>query len=131
MRRHICKRRSPNFPPNVTQWSERIVEAVKRDVRSGSRLCENVHEPRVPRIVFSIAFFRQKLPVQLVSTSTKSRWKFYTQVRRGSFHTAWKAGIQYPAASRFNQRRHGILVHPPSRVMTSVEGGGARSTASK
>ena len=54
-----------------------------------SRLCENVHEPRVPRIVFSIAFFRQKLPVQLVSTSTKSRWKFYTQVRRGSFHTAW------------------------------------------
>src|ERR1700716_2429304 len=43
----------------------------------------------MPRIVFSIAFFRQKLPVQLVSTSTKSRWKFYTQVRRGSFHTAW------------------------------------------
>src|ERR1700682_1601851 len=43
----------------------------------------------MPRIVFSIAFFRQKLPVQLVSTSTKSRWKFYTQVRRRSFHTAW------------------------------------------
>src|SRR6202158_3595509 len=53
------------------------------------RLCENVHEPRMPRIVFSIAFFRQKLSVQLVSTSTKSRWKFYTQVRRRSFHTAW------------------------------------------
>ena len=27
------------------------------------------------RIVFSIAFFRQKLPVQLVSASTKSRRK--------------------------------------------------------
>src|SRR3984893_5639565 len=46
-------------------------------------------KPRMPRIVFSIAFFRQKLPVRSVSTSTKSRWKFYTQVRRESFHTAW------------------------------------------
>ncbi len=43
----------------------------------------------MPRIVFSITFFRQKPPVQLVSTSTKSRWKFYTQVERRSFHTAW------------------------------------------
>ena len=57
-------------------------------VASGSRLCENVHEPRMPRIVFSIAFFREKLPVQLVSASMKSRRKFYTQVRRRSFHTA-------------------------------------------
>src|ERR1039457_6836370 len=40
------------------------------------------------RIVFSISFFRQVLPVQLVFTSTKSRRKFYTQVERQSFHTA-------------------------------------------
>src|ERR1700730_8883164 len=59
------------------------------DVSVGSRLCENVREPRMPRIVFSFAFFRQKLPVQLVSTATKSRWKFYAQVGRRSFHTAW------------------------------------------
>jgi hypothetical protein len=52
------------------------------DVRVGSRLCENALEPRVLRIVFSIAFFRQKLPVQLVSASTKSRRKSYTQVAR-------------------------------------------------
>src|SRR5260221_11017912 len=43
----------------------------------------------MPRIVFSFAFFRQNLPVQLVSTATKSRWKFYAQVGRRSFHTAW------------------------------------------
>jgi hypothetical protein len=61
-----------------------------------TRLCENAHEPRMPRIVFSIAFFRQKLPVQLVSTSTKSRWKFYTQVRRRSFHTTRHAGTHTP-----------------------------------
>src|ERR1017187_9969772 len=41
------------------------------------------------RIVFSIAFFQKKLPVQSTSTSTKSRWKFYTQVGHRSFHTAW------------------------------------------
>jgi len=41
------------------------------------------------RIVFSIAFFRKKLPVQSTSTSTKTRWKFYTQVGHRSFHTAW------------------------------------------
>jgi hypothetical protein len=32
-------------------------------VRYGSRLCENALEPRMHRIVFSIAFFRQKLPI--------------------------------------------------------------------
>src|SRR5882757_3733903 len=58
------------------------------NVRFASRLYENVPGPRTPGIVFSIAFFRQKLPVQLVFTSTKSRWKFYAQVRRGSFQTA-------------------------------------------
>jgi hypothetical protein len=63
--------------------------ARKPQVRFGSRLCENAIEPRKHRIVFSIAFFRQKLPVQLVSPSTKSRRKFYTQVERYSFHTAW------------------------------------------
>src|ERR1700738_1452387 len=41
------------------------------------------------RIVFSIAFFRKKLSVQSTPTSTKSRWKFYTQVGHRSFHTAW------------------------------------------
>jgi len=61
----------------------------RANVRSGSRLCENANERTMPRIVFSIAFFRQKPPVQLVATSTKSRWKFYTQVERQSFHTAW------------------------------------------
>ena len=43
----------------------------KAQVRLGSRLCENAHQPRMPRIVFSIAFFRQKLSVQLVFTATK------------------------------------------------------------
>src|ERR1019366_8263317 len=56
------------------------------DVRFGSRLCGNTLKPRMRRMAFSIAFFRQKLPVQLVSASTKSRRKFYTQVGRQSFH---------------------------------------------
>jgi hypothetical protein len=70
------------------------------EFRYGSRLCENVPEPRTPGIVFSIAFFRQKLPVQLVFTSTKSRWKFYAQVRRESFHTAWVSGSYPPRNPR-------------------------------
>jgi hypothetical protein len=53
------------------------------------RLCENALERRMRKIVFSITFFRQKLPVHLVSASTKSRRKFYTQVGPLSFHTAW------------------------------------------
>jgi hypothetical protein len=59
------------------------------DFRYGSRLCENASEPRTLRIVFSIAYHQQRLPVRLVSTTTKSRWKFYTQVQLLSFHTAW------------------------------------------
>jgi hypothetical protein len=55
----------------------------------GSRLCKNAVGPRMRRIAFSIAFFRQKLPVHLISTWTKSRRIFYTQVERQSFHTAW------------------------------------------
>jgi hypothetical protein len=65
--------------------ARRRVKSSKNDVCHdwcGSRLCETAIEPRKHRIVFSIAFFRQKLPVQLVSASTKSRRKFYTQVER-------------------------------------------------
>ena len=59
------------------------------DVRCGSSLCENSLEPRTRRIVFSIAFSQEKSPVQSVSTTTKLRQKFYAQVQRRSFHTAW------------------------------------------
>jgi hypothetical protein len=45
------------------------------------------------RIVFSISFSRQKLTVQLVFTSAKSRTNFYTQVERQSFHTACIGGL--------------------------------------
>src|SRR5882757_5702207 len=41
------------------------------------------------RIVFSIAFFRKRLPVQLILASTKSRQNFYVQIQLQSFHTAW------------------------------------------
>jgi len=58
-------------------------------VAFGSRLCENVLEPRMRRIAFSISFSRQSWKVQLVFTSTKSRRNFYTQVERQSFNTAW------------------------------------------
>src|SRR5258708_6019408 len=75
----------------------------------------------MPRIVFSFAFFRQKLPVQLVSTATKSRWKFYAQVWRRSFHTAW---------TRF---RHGrpifAVTHNTAPHANDVVGYGCRSQA--
>src|ERR1700680_2497506 len=64
-------------------------DAIRFDVSDGSRLCENALGRRMRRIVFSIAFFRKKLSVQSTPTSTKSRWKFYTQVGHRSFHTAW------------------------------------------
>jgi hypothetical protein len=58
-------------------------------LRFGSSLCENSLEPGTRRIVFSIAFSQEKSPVQSVSTTTKLRQKFYRQVQRRSFHTAW------------------------------------------
>src|SRR4029077_11723470 len=64
-------------------------EITTRHVRPGSRLCENASEPRTLRIVFSIALCQQHLSVRLVSAATKSRWKFYAQVQRLSFHAAW------------------------------------------
>src|SRR5258708_11327264 len=36
-----------------------------------------------------------------------------------------------PRPLEFKQGRHEVLDHPPSRVMTSVEGGGTRSIVSK
>jgi hypothetical protein len=61
------------------------------------RLCENALGRRMRRIVFSIAFFRKKLPVQSTPISTKSRWKFYTQVGHRCFHTAWTLNGRRPA----------------------------------
>ena len=55
------------------------------NVRSGSRLCENALGQRMRRIVFSTAFFLKKLAVQSTPISTKSKWKFYTQVGHGVF----------------------------------------------
>ena len=49
---------------------------------------KNASEPRTLRIVFSIAYCQQHLPMRLVSATTKSRWKFYAKVQRLSFHTA-------------------------------------------
>ena len=46
-------------------------------------------EPWALRIAFSIALCQQHLPVRFVSAATKSRSKFYSQVRHVSFHTAW------------------------------------------
>src|SRR5450631_2765189 len=57
-------------------------------LRFTPRLCEKSREPRKRRIVFSIAVFRPRLPVQLVSVSMKLRQIFYTQIERRTFHTA-------------------------------------------
>src|ERR1700694_4871311 len=70
------------------------------DVRDGSSLCENSLEPRTRRIVFSIAFSEEKSPVQSVSTTTKLRQKFYAQVQRRSFHTAWVRPGRRTASAR-------------------------------
>ena len=50
-----------------------------RGVFTQSAGCVKTRLRRMRRIVFSIAFFRKRLPVQS-PTSTKSRWKFYAQV---------------------------------------------------
>ena len=74
--------------PDLTVSSKTKIDQCTH-VQEGSRLCENVLEPRMRRIAFSISFSRQSWKVQLVFTSTKSRRNFYTQVERQSFHTAW------------------------------------------
>ena len=58
-----------------------------RHISTLPRLCEKVREPRTCIIVFSIVVSRQKLPVQLVSASTKLRQMFCTQNERRTFHT--------------------------------------------
>jgi hypothetical protein len=68
-------------PPARLGSEERTRRATGRRMRPDGR--------GMRRIVFSIAFFRKKLPAQSTPTSTKSRWKFYRQVGRRSFHTAW------------------------------------------
>jgi hypothetical protein len=50
-------------------------------------------------LFFSIAFFRKMLSVESTPTSTKSRWKFYTQLGHRSFHTA------------YSMNRHDLLDH--------------------
>jgi len=60
-----------------------------RHISTLPRPRENAFEPRTLRTVFSIALRQQHLSVRLVFAATKSRWKFYTQVLRLSFHTAW------------------------------------------
>jgi hypothetical protein len=60
----------------------------RSNFRFTPRLCEKSREPRKRRIVFSIAVFRPRLPVQLVSVSMKLRQIFYTQIERRTFHTA-------------------------------------------
>jgi hypothetical protein len=77
----------------------------------GGRLCENALGRR-RRIVFSIAFFRKKLPVQSTSTSTKTRWKFYTQVGHRSFHTAWGHSGLWRAVRPADLWVHGLNHNP-------------------
>ena len=69
----------PTFADSVGEASHVVM------VRNGSRLCENVLEPRMHRIVFSIVVSQRKLLVQLVSASTKLRQMFYTQIERRLF----------------------------------------------
>ena len=101
-----CQNDSPSWCPTVGAGCEALTgsEAGKGSIKPASnracisrssfsassrpRLCENAQQPRMRRIVFSISFFGQLLPVQLTPTSTKLRRKFYTQVERQSFHTA-------------------------------------------
>src|SRR6267154_5424712 len=83
------------------------------DIRFGSRLCENAFEPRTLRIVFSIAFCQQHPPVRLASVTTKSRWKFYAQVERLSFHTAWV--ISGPVAPKIR-----LPLYPRKRTSTPL-----------
>ena len=75
------------LPDTQTAGFWTIVTNKDASVRVGSRLCENASEPRTLRIVFSIAYHQQHLPVRLVSATTKSSWK--------SFHTGsvkkWKS----------------------------------------
>jgi hypothetical protein len=46
------------------------------------RPCENVDQRGMRRIVFSIAFSRKRLPVQLIFTSTNSTRNFSALVQR-------------------------------------------------
>jgi hypothetical protein len=86
-----------------------------------SRLCENARGPRMRRIVFSFAFFRHGLTVQLVSISTKSRLRFYTQVSCRTFHTAWFAGTTQDDCQLSNSSR---------QLTPSLPGIAVRRTAS-
>src|SRR5216684_8847628 len=66
------------------------------------------------RIAFSIAVFRKKLSVQSTPTSTKSRWKFYTEVGHRSFHTVWtRNGLRRGSAKPRRTASYGTAALPP------------------
>ena len=75
------------FEPPVVAAPLQLARSAAND-RLGSRPCENVHERRNRRIVFSIAFFGQAPPELLVFRLKKSSRTFYAQIERRSFRTA-------------------------------------------
>src|SRR5260370_31405015 len=87
------QRRRPNRKLADLKGSEAVYlemdSVCSLNVSIGSSPCENVGEPTMHRIVFSIFLSRQKSPVQFVSASTKLRQMFCRQTERRSFHTAW------------------------------------------
>ena len=89
-REHRAQRRGPPSDQLYrTSNNEGHRVAVTLDTKLFIQGCVKTCLARTLRIVFSIAYHQQHLPVRLVSATTKSRWKFYAQVQCLSFHTAW------------------------------------------
>src|SRR5260370_16578074 len=86
------QRRRPNRKLADLKGSEAVYlemdSVCSLNVSLGSSPCENVGQPTMHRIVFSIFLSRQKSPVQFVSASTKLRQMFCRQTELLSFHTA-------------------------------------------
>ena len=83
---------------NVNEVAQ-CVMPINPDFRDGSRLCENVHEPWMRRIVFSVVPSRWMLRPLVTFVFPKLRWKFYAPEQCQSFHTAWIISRPRPAGA--------------------------------
>src|SRR6266849_11128930 len=77
-----------------------------------SRLCEKSVVQFACRTSVSVSSIRKPIALATSVGRRQLRKQFCASLAHATFHTAWKAGIQYAAAIRLKHWRSGILGRP-------------------
>jgi len=102
---NLCGRLEVNAPPSRSS-RESGRGLVPQHVGYRSRLCENVHELRMRRIVFSIVFSRQWLPALLVFQIDEIETEF--------LHANWTSEFSHSLGQSEKSRRRDRTAALPS-----------------